>query len=473
TCPDRYVCEAEALRAQIISGFREAEEADDAAYLGVETHEPHDSEMRGRPTGVYKGTRESVIQRLEGWIEDPVGKGRVYWVRGAAGTGKSTIARTICEKYAGTLLAASFSFSRNDSLRNSLDHFVPTIAYQLAESHRLCSEFNLEISDLLSAEPLTTNVDWEEQFSRLISLPCAAINAELWPSLPRLIVIDGLEECMDRDPQTGKIDQQLRAREGQRRLLSAIHATSTQPSSPLDFLIFSRPGPTIATFFRSHPFNPALERFDMQELRSQADADIKLYLRDQFTRLVDLHPDAGLEKAWPGKEVIHELTLNADGCFSYVATAIRYITGDDPDLPLPQQRLEIVLCASRTSLYRDLSPLDQLYQHILQPFMRWRERLLLPILRLIIFPSRDPEIPGSSPTFSLANGSSYRSQHAIAELLKLDPEQVSAVLSQLHSVLHVPDDRRMEDVKILDGSFSDFLTDKRRSLDSHVEPLGD
>ncbi|KAL0573110.1 hypothetical protein V5O48_008850 [Marasmius crinis-equi] len=429
----------------------------------------YDSELGGQQTDVHEGTRGDLIEKLDNWIEYPAGKSRVFWIRGGAGSGKSAVAQSICKKHAGSRLAASHFFSRNDSSRNSMDRFIPTLAYQLAELHGHRALLTSRINDALTNNPRIMDMSWEDQFKHLISMPCAAVNSELWIGLPRLVIIDGLDECMDRDPQTHEINRSPGKREGQQRLLSMIqNATSTQPSLPLRFLIFSRPEHAISTFFRSLLFNPALEQFDMRSLRTQADHDIELYLRHEFARLVELHPDAGLDKPWPGEEVIHTLILNADGQFIYIITAVKYIAGDDPYLLLPQQRLAVVLRTSETSLSPDLSPLDQLYHHILQPFMILCKQILLPIFQLIISPYQNAGHSGS--TFSPDLGLQCRSQHAIAKLLALDLSQVSAILSRLHSILYVPDDEH-RDVTILHASFLDFLTEERRSLHFYVAPL--
>ncbi|KAL0577087.1 hypothetical protein V5O48_004901 [Marasmius crinis-equi] len=427
--------------------------------------------MRGQRTGIHEGTRTGFIEKLDDWIENPAGKSRLFWVHGGAGVGKSAIAQSICEKHAGRRLAASHFFSRNDNSRNSLDCFIPTLAYQLAESHGPDSPLTSGINNVLTTNPRIMDMNWEDQFERLICVPCAVVNPELWTSLPSLVIIDGLDECMDRHPQTNDINQKPGEREGQQILLSMIqNATSNQPSLPLRFLIFSRPERAISTFFRSLPFNPALEQFDMRELRAEAEADIELYLRHKLACLIELHPDAGLDKLWPGEEAIHKLILNADGHFIYIVTIVKYIGGDDPYLFLPQQRLAVVLRTSETSLYPDLSTLDQLYHHILQPFMGVRKQILLPILQLIVSPHQDPV---DSPTFSQHSGPRCRSQHAIAKLLMLDLSQVSAIISRLRSILHVPNNDDQEDVTVLHASFSDFLTEERRSLHFYIAPLKD
>ncbi|KAL0577085.1 hypothetical protein V5O48_004899 [Marasmius crinis-equi] len=438
----------------------------------------HNSEARGPRSGVHEGTREALIAMLNEWISNPTRRGRMYWIRGGAGTGKSAVAQTICEKYRGRggLLAGCYFFSRNDNLRNTMGGFVPTIAYQLVKSHGVDSRLASEVGDVLEADPSIMEADWEEQFARLICGPCASVGAELWTkgTTPRLIVIDGLDECMDQDPRTKEIDRRPGRRDGQRRLLSMIrNATSTQPPLPLRFLIFSRPEHAISTFFRSHTFIPSLEQFDMRELRSEADADIEKYLRHEFAEFLELYPNAGLGESWPGEDAIDQLVLDADGHFVYVVTAVRYITGDDPNVLRPQDRLDVVLRTPQISAYADLSTMDQLYHHVLQPCLDLGGQILLPILQLIISPHRDVDIRDIPPTFSPQGGLRCRSRHAIAKLLNLDSSQVFGVVSRLRSVLYVPEDERREDVTVLHASFSDFLTDERRALHFHVEPLRD
>ncbi|KAL0578549.1 hypothetical protein V5O48_003450 [Marasmius crinis-equi] len=429
----------------------------------------HNSKIRAKRNGCLDGTRGGSIGELGKWIEAQTGGSRVKWVSGGAGVGKSAIAQTLCEKYSDTHLAACHFFSRSDARRNNMDSFVPTLAYQIAKSQAFRPYLTDPILEAVRSDPGIVDVDWEDQFKRLICEPCSKVDPALWKDLPSLIIIDGLDECMDVDESQSKKNQDLGKREGQTRLLSMIQEiTSTQPPLPFRFLIFSRPEHTISDFFRTHAFVPDLERLDMRELRGEADGDIELYLRYQFARFPELHPHAGLDKSWPGEHVIQQLTRKSDGHFIYAVTVIQYIAWDDPLLLPPQARLDIVL-NPRLSAYPDLSDLDQLYYHILQPFISIREHLLLPILQLIITPHVHPGNPDTN--FAPSKTVRWRSQHAIAEILKVDSRQVHIVLSRLRSVLYVPDDRVEEDVLVLHASFSDFLTEKRRSHEFQAQRL--
>ncbi|KAL0568382.1 hypothetical protein V5O48_013599, partial [Marasmius crinis-equi] len=350
----------------------------------VATNALHNAKSRANRRACLEGTRGGFIEELGQWIEGHE-NGHVFWVKAGAGVGKTAVAQTLCEKYCRTenstgLLAAAHFFSRNDGTRNSMDRFVPTIAYQLARLHPHIAD---AIDTAIRSDPSIMGADWEDQFKRLICEPCNRVDSELWETLPRLVIIDGLDECMDiHEPQTTNQKHHAWERNGQKRLLSMIQNSVTAPSPlPLRFLIFSRPEPTISNFLHTDSF-PDLVQTDMRELRSEADSDIYLYLCQEFARLVSERRDAGLDaSSWPGKEALQELTRMSDGLFIYVVTAVKYVMDEDPSSH-PRERLDIIL-QSKASKSPGLEPLDKLYLQILQPFVDIREQLL-PLLQLII-----------------------------------------------------------------------------------------
>ncbi|KAL0573875.1 hypothetical protein V5O48_008069 [Marasmius crinis-equi] len=437
----------------------------------ISTNALHNAKGRASRRACLEGTRGGFIEKLGKWIEDPEGNGPVHWVRAGAGVGKTAIAQTLCEKYSlienieGQVLAAAFFFSRNDPSRNNMDQFVPTIAYQLARSPALQPHLADAIDTAIRSDPGIMGADWENQFQRLICEPCKRISPELWKTLPRLVIIDGLDECMDvHEPQTTDQRRNAWERDGQSRLLSMIQNSLTAPSSlPLRFLIFSRPEHTISNFFRNQSI-PDLVQLDMRELRSEADSDIFLYLTQEFARLVKVRQDADLDPSWPGEEAIQALTIKSDGHFVYVVTVVKYLMDEDPS-STPQARLSIILLP-RPSTHPDLSPLDELYLQILQPFLNMRE-LLLPLLQLIMAP---PQRSLSHAAIVIPDDS-YRSRCFLAELLNQpDSRHIAIILSRLRSVLYVPDNED-EAVSVLHASFSDFLSNQRRSNDFYVKSL--
>ncbi|KAL0566061.1 hypothetical protein V5O48_015955 [Marasmius crinis-equi] len=431
----------------------------------------HNDKGRGSRTGCLEGTREDFLGRLSDWIEGPEGRSRAFWAHGGAGVGKSAVAQTLCERYFGTHLAASFYFSRNDELRNNLDRFVPTLVYQLVESEGPQSPYTSIISDVLRDYPRIMHIDWEEQFERLIRQPYDRVELRR-PC--RLVIIDGLDECMDRDSRTKEVDPKSERKEGQTKILSMIRVLiSCQSPVPLRFLIFSRPEHTISNFLRTHTFTPEIEQFNMLRLRAETDRDIELYLRHELDGFKGAQPLAGLEA---GEEVIQTLTHKADGLFIYVVTLMKHITSSSL---LARDRL-ISLLRSGASAREELKDLDHLYHHILQSIIdsmshadsdNFRQEMLLPILQLLVTPHYRPLDYGDLDMLDFQ--AKWRSKHAIARMLKLDILHVAYLLSRLCSVLYVPaNNEHDEDVLFLHTSFTDFLRDERRSQAFHVQPMG-
>jgi MoxR-like ATPase len=82
---------------------------------------------------VPSDTRVDVLKQITTWAEESHGE-CIFWLNGMAGTGKSTIARTIARKYyeLGNL-GASFFFSRGNRDLSHAGKFFTSIAVQLAK----------------------------------------------------------------------------------------------------------------------------------------------------------------------------------------------------------------------------------------------------------------------------------------------------------------------------------------------------
>src|SRR5277367_638703 len=80
-----------------------------------------------------QNTRVDILKEIRAWA-DRQDERSIFWLNGLAGTGKSTIARTIArEYYGGKRLGASFFFSRGGGDVSHAGKFFTTIAVQLAD----------------------------------------------------------------------------------------------------------------------------------------------------------------------------------------------------------------------------------------------------------------------------------------------------------------------------------------------------
>ncbi|EEB94092.1 hypothetical protein MPER_07157 [Moniliophthora perniciosa FA553] len=153
--------------------------------------------QRFPPPSCHPKTRTKILNRLNHWILNESKVERAYWLYGPAGVGKSAIAQNLCEQHAGGRLAAAFFFSRNDPSRDKLDPFVATIVYQILTSETLRGLLGPFINEAIQLDPKIFERSFEYQFRKLILEPFLRVGPGDWGSFSDLVVIDGLDECVD------------------------------------------------------------------------------------------------------------------------------------------------------------------------------------------------------------------------------------------------------------------------------------
>ena len=115
-----------------------------------------------------KGTRRAVLNGIELWARD-FDRSPVYWLNGLAGTGKSTIAKTIAERlFADGRLGASFFCSRDFEDRRNLQVIFPTLATQLARKY---IKFRSIFTPLIRSDPNIAYESLYDQMKKLIVQP--------------------------------------------------------------------------------------------------------------------------------------------------------------------------------------------------------------------------------------------------------------------------------------------------------------
>ncbi|KIK69252.1 hypothetical protein GYMLUDRAFT_35321 [Collybiopsis luxurians FD-317 M1] len=402
----------------------------------------HDAEQRFPPPNCYPGTRTQILEILRNWVNNSAETAPVYWLYGAAGVGKSAVAQTISEEFANSHLAASFFFSRADPARNHLQQFFTTISLQLATSHILGPLLSESIDLTIRRKRDIVSTNLKRQFQDLIVNPCNQLTAERWKDLPRLIVIDGLDECLDIASQE--------------RLLAIIREAESSSMLPFQFLICSRPEPRIRNAFNHKHFRTMVARCDLGEA-FESGKDITRYLRKEFKRTRRDHGRtmAHVPKDWPGEEVIQQLVQRACGQFIYATTVLKYV-GDYHELPT--ERLEIILNITVPEDYDSPYPdLDLLYLQILSACKQ--KELLLEVIAHVLKPS---------PNIFLRSQYQETSSRCIEGLFFLAAGKVRTLFFGLHSVLNIPDND-YGNITVRHASFVEFLYDKKRSGSYYVD----
>ncbi|RXW18145.1 hypothetical protein EST38_g7698, partial [Candolleomyces aberdarensis] len=173
-------------------------------YEHAATGAMHDSDERYPPPICHPGTREVVLVRIKDWHGFQTRPGKpIMWVHAPAGYGKTAIAGTISkmleevENLDFSPLGATFYFWRTFPERNSPARFIITIANQLAVS---IPELAPHIENAVKGNPMIVRKALEVQLMKLIVEPFKALG-ELDDLPNRLVIVDGLDECINSDQE--------------------------------------------------------------------------------------------------------------------------------------------------------------------------------------------------------------------------------------------------------------------------------
>jgi len=388
------------------------------------------------PPKCHPGTRVAVIQAIVDWLagvhEYTRDKG-INWLTGAAGAGKSAIGRSVCERCAlERSLLASFFFGSTDGTRNHSRNMAATVAYQICA---ISPAIRKSVADAVDYDPLIFTKSLRTQLISLVIDPLLAPYAKEPHSIPRLIVIDGLDECLDESSQ--------------RDILETITYLTTYSRLPIRFLVCSRPQSNIKNGMDGVQMSAAVFKIFLGD-EYHPDEDIGLYLRDQFNMIREGHIfKSSLPVVWPSQENVRELIHKSSGQFVYASTAVRYVQSPRH---LPHQRLDAIL--GLRPPFKDLpfAELDTLYTHLLK--MTDDPSLTVKILAF-------PAIYYRQCTYD------------IAKYLEIEDGEVQVVLSDLAAIVHMAPalerNNSLAHVSLLHKSFEDFIFDQHRSKDLHID----
>jgi hypothetical protein len=270
----------------------------------------------------------------------------VFWLNGLAGTGKSTIARTLCQRLdAQGLLGASFFISRDQSERRDASNIVRSIAHQLAVRWRLVSD---ALCTELCETPSSKARSLREQITDFVIIPARALSA----TSSFIIVIDALDEAV-----TDFLD-----RPGGDLLLLLVPQL-IQLAGRVKLLITSRNEIPIQQMFRELSATPqTVNTVKLHELdKVVVQDDIAIYLNHSFTVIRTTRLDLELT-GWPSPTAVSTLVELSGLLFIYAATAVRFVTHRKHS---PRERLDRLLGLTSNTSNSAYSQLDRLYRQIL------------------------------------------------------------------------------------------------------------
>ncbi|KAL5640137.1 hypothetical protein ACGC1H_007428 [Rhizoctonia solani] len=364
-------------------------------------------------------TREAIHQGLQTWTTNPESE-KIYCMNGMAGTGKTTIAYSLCQWLEKThRLGASFFCSRISSTCRSLSRIVPTLAYQLA---RYSPVFRSALCTALKDNPDAGTLNVVQQFEMLVYHPMLSVKGAIPESV--VIVIDALDECDDSYSVRLLLDVLLRFAE----------------QLPLKFFVASRPEHVIRDRMMSRAGSSRFIVYLHDIEQSIVEDDIKKYLTEALS---SMEPS-------PSAEQIELLAKRSRNLFIYAATVVRYIHPGDVPVDSSDRLASMLQAIGGSHAMSDnkYEDLDLLYTTVLRAVFNSRlgndEKERMRCVLWTVVCAREPITAAT-----------------IASLANLTERQVSFALQSLRSVVHVPENSSL--ISTLHASFPEYMLDDRRS----------
>lgn len=394
-----------------------------------------DPKAPSAPSICHPGTRVKKLNTIKEWLLSSEGK-KVLWLSGRAGTGKSTLARTVADWAAKEdlrILGATYFFSRQRD-QGGASNVIPTLAYQMTRFH---TEFRHSLgAALCDTESEAEDADIKginHEAETLLSKPLKSLKIRHQKVI--LIVLDAIDEC-DND-SADPIIQQL------------VFLAEEFPF--LRIFITGRPEAYLQETIETFPDNIRVltlhDDFDDHETRN----DIKGWLRAELEQLAKLRHITPITPDWI-TDAVNDLATRAENLFICADVVLQFIKSKDG--VSPQSQLEIIR-GTRKSNMGPYSQLDSLYRAILNRICH-PDSDLAGLIRLIlsaIILSRVPlNIKGLT---GLTN-----TQQDLDDHRPRCEAEVHNALKKLGSIILL--DSIDDTPRFYHQSFPDFITDHKR-----------
>ncbi|KAL2850538.1 hypothetical protein BJX68DRAFT_255215 [Aspergillus pseudodeflectus] len=380
--------------------------------------------MDDEEVGCLPGTRKILLKKIMDWGLSADTKQSIFWLNGAAGTGKSTIARTVARGFKDRkMLGASFFFKRGEADRSNAKKLLTTIVHQLM--YHLPGIIPQVKEEIEKEADIPTNLP--DQFNRLFLEPLKTLASSSYK--PIVIVIDALDEC------AGQNDVH--------RLISLLPQVQTIKTVRVKIFLTSRPEHPIQPGFRSITTG-VHDEFVLHDIEPNVvQEDILIYLEHRFSTIRNDH---SLPSDWPGDQHLKTLATIACPLFISAATFCRFIGSMQFDA---EERL-VEFLQDQTKYSSKMG------------------RTYLPILDRLLGEADPSESARILQEFQDIVGviillETPLSLKSLSTFIGKRENTIKARLNWLHSVLNVPTDSTIP-IRPLHLSFRDFLVDS-----SHIE----
>ncbi|OBT39270.1 hypothetical protein VE00_10180 [Pseudogymnoascus sp. WSF 3629] len=426
------------FQAGIVNGSVHAEfhQRDPLSLLPFATQAPFNSYDHQHESACLPGTRVDLLQEIYDWADGKDGHDErcIFWLNGLAGTGKSTISRTVARRFnEQKRLGASFFFSKGDRDVSHAGKFFTSLAVQLAKS---IPSLRKQICNAIVARSDIANLSFLDQWRQLVLGPLSELEKS---HQSYVLVIDALDEC-EGDNDVRKILELLAEARSLKTVRLQVFLTS-RPEIPIRHGIHRIPQADHQDFILQN-IPPAI-----------INHDVSLFLKHN---LGTISQECSLGADWPGEEIIRQLVLHACGLFIWAATACRFVR---EGRRFARRRLDTILGSSSSTVSAPEKHLNEIYLAVLK--------------HSVSSEYSDEEKEEVCDMLKHTLGSivvllSPLSTSSLSKLLHLPREDVDQSFEDFYAILDIPEDPT-HPLRLHHPSFRDFLLSKDRSMEFWVD----
>ncbi|KAJ7612263.1 hypothetical protein FB45DRAFT_308931 [Roridomyces roridus] len=373
-------------------------------------------------------TRKELLDKLEKWaVDKSPNTSPIFWLSGMAGTGKSTVAYTLCKRLQGhKQFGGSFFCSRNDEQARARVSIIPTIVRQLIPEN---TAYAYAVRDL-NLDQLTP-ASSRHVAELLIGPWMKSLKKHGGQQASQVIVIDALDE--------------IEGIEGAHFIQDLIHqvATVKQEMQGLRFLLTSRPHPMIVEQCQ-HLENSNIYQLEQIPPETAQD-DVHKFVTAEFGPLSEAD--------------LSFIVAQSGGIFIYAATVKRLLFPAGFTLSEKERKTRMQQIRTSDRLPKSGTvelPTDTLYKAILNealPDIGTEVELSKHILYIVATSRRPQTVQELAPL-------------VVDHLDNIDEEAVKHRVDALYAVLYIS--QRDKCVYSYHKSFDDFITDPQRYIHAEV-----
>lgn len=375
------------------------------------------------------GTRVDILSDIMRWAQD-TDETRIFWLSGMAGTGKSTISRTVAKRCDETgILGASFFFKRGEGNRSNTSLFFSTLASQLVHKRPALQAALVEA--IQNTKDICSKGVYQQYHDLVLTPLRRNSSGEKMETLT--VIIDALDECTT--------DQDIAL------LVPLLYDLARSECRKLKLFITSRPA--TSTLYAQDTIDGHYREVLLQEVtRVSTQQDIERYISHELPLIGDKwnmrhRQDSSqrLPPGWPSEHAIKTLVELSNPLFIFAATACRFI---ETPFESPEKQLERLVESVRESGVSDrfgptyLPALRQFDANGTRKERRDRLEKFRAYVGTIIL--LEDQLPIS----------------CIASLIDAHTTEVQNIVCQLGSVLDLPSHQDFP-IKLFHQSFREFL----------------